>query len=139
MFKKSLKVILTNWVHIVGFYVTTCLTIVLFKATGLSNESESWTKDLLILPLSTLEVFLIYGPIIIGCFYGVLIILDILGLIVAKFDVRKVLLFECILLIPQFIVWAFQYRYWLWISLSLSFIITQFIRKAKLDKVLQSS
>ena len=138
MLKRTLRIIFTNWIHIVGFYVTTCLTLILFKALGISNESGSWADALQLMPLSTLLLFFIYGPILIGGFYGALVLLDIMGLIVCKFDVRKVFIFECILLIPQFIVWAFEYKYWLWITLSISFIITQFVRKAKVDKVLQT-
>ncbi len=136
MLRRTFKIILTNWVHIVGFYVTTYFTLILFEALGLSNDLGSWADMLKILPFSTLLVFLMYGPIIIGGFYGALIALDILGLIVAKIEARKVLILECVLLIPQFIVWAFEYKYWLWITLALSFVITQFIRKAKIERIL---
>jgi hypothetical protein len=135
--KKLLRIILTNWIHLVGFYVTTFLTLILAKAVGLSEESDTWIGVLVTLPFSILLLFYIYGYPIIGGFCVALIVLDIICFRVVKISIWKIILLEWILIIPIFFMWAFEYKYWLWISLSLSFLVTQLIRRTKIEKLLE--
>ncbi len=135
--KVVLKITSTNWIHLVGFYITTFLTLLLFKATGLSGESDTWMNALATMPSSVLGLFFLYGPVIIGSFYIALIILDIVCFRFTKLSVWKIILLEWIVIITPFIIWAFEYKYWLWIFLSFSFFVTQLLRKTKIERFLE--
>ena len=134
--KVLLKIISTNWIHLVGFYITTFLASIIFKATGLSGESATWMDDLSRMPSSILSLFFLYGRVLIGGFYVALITLDIVCFRFTKLSVWKIILLEWIVIIPLFIIWAFEYKYWLWIFLSFSFLITQLLRKTKIERFL---
>ena len=121
----------------VGFYITTYLSIALFKILGVSHYgSGSWVQTLLLSLVSVLFLFLTYGLLIMVGFFGVLILLDLIGFGFTKFQVKTVLLAEWILIIPIFIVWAFKHEYWLWITLSISFLVTQYIRESKIKRII---
>lgn len=133
---KFFKIILTNWIHLIGFYITTYLSLILFKIIGL-EPSESW-YDVTTISLFTIPLlFITYGLPIIGGVYLTIILLDLLGYIFFRKYIKEVLFFECVLIIPPFISWAFEYEYWLWLTLSASFIITQFIRGRLIEKKLK--
>jgi hypothetical protein len=134
------RIVMTNWVHLVGFYVTAYLSIILFKLIGLESQSEYKWSDIVLNGLWSIPLlFLMYGPVIIGGFYGIIAGLDLIGFSFLKNRGKEILFFECILIIPLFINWAFEYHYWLWISLSVSFICTQFIRWKMIKKILKGS
>jgi hypothetical protein len=137
MLKASLKITLTNWIHLVGFYAMTYLSLIFFKALGIDSENDTWETILFLLPLTIPLLFLTYGLIIIGGFYAVVISLDFICFNLIKMKVWKILVLEWLLIIPFFINWAFEYKYWLWLTLCLSFLITQFIRKRQIERLLK--
>jgi hypothetical protein len=139
MLKATLKIILTNWIHLVGFYAMTYVSLIFFKAIGIDSENDTWETILVLSPLTIPILFLVYGPLIIGGFYGVIISLDIMCFNFIKVKTWKVLMLEWILIIPFFINWAFENKYWLWLTLCLSFLITQFIRKKQIERLLRKA
>lgn len=137
-FKTLLKIIATNWVHLLGFYITTYLSSIFFKLFGIENsEGYEWEVvlflNLLMIPL----LFYIYGLRIIGGFFGAIIFLDLIGFNINIQKTRIILLIECLIIIPPFINWAFEHSYWLWLTLSGSLIVTQFLREKMIVKILQ--
>ena len=139
MLKATLKVILTNWIHLVGFYIMTYLSLIFFKALGIDSENDTWETILFLSPLTIPILFLLYGPVIIGGFYAVVIGLDFICFNLIKMKVWKILVLEWLLIIPFFINWAFENKYWLWLTLCLSFLITQFIRKRQIEKLIKKA
>jgi len=111
----------------------------LFKVVGLSEESDTWINALVTMPLSTLFLFFLYGPMIIAGFYAVVFVLDIIGFGFTKANVLRVLLLEWLIISSPFVYWAFKYDYWLWLTLSLSFLATQLFRKLKIEIFLETS
>ncbi|HAI40062.1 MAG TPA: hypothetical protein DCM40_19210 [Maribacter sp.] len=79
-------------------------------------------------------LFFVYGLRIIGGFLAAIIILDIVGFNLKPDRIRLILFLEWLLIIPPFINWVFEYEYWLWITLSISFFITQLFREKKITK-----
>jgi hypothetical protein len=135
--KKTLNILATNWVHLVGFYITAYLSIALFKLLGVPHYgSGSWIQTLLLSLVSIPFLFFTYGLKIIVGFFGVLVLLDLIGFRFTKFKIRTILLVEWLLIIPVFIGWAFEYEYWLWITLALSFLVTQYWREQKLKRII---
>lgn len=120
----------------VGFYVTTYLSLILFRLIGLET-TDSWFSTLLTSFLTIPLLYLVYGLKIIAEFYGVIILLDLIGFSIFKNRVKKILFFETILITPPFIAWAFEYQYWLWITLSISLGVTQYIRIWRIERINQ--
>ncbi len=131
---RYLNIIKTNWVHFVGFYITSYISIILFKLLGIEGVNESWTQTILLNFIMVLFLFFTYGLIIILSFFLAIIMLDLLAFRLTKLKVIEILIIEWLLIISPFIYWALKYEYWLWICLSISFLCTQYIRKKWLDK-----
>ena len=135
--KKILNILATNWVHLVGFYITAYLSIALFKLLGVPHYgSGSWIQTLLLGFLSIPVLFFTYGMEIIAGFFGGLILLDLIGFKFTKHKVKAILLVEWLLIVPIFVCWAFKYEYWLWITLALSFLVTQYWREKKIKRII---
>jgi len=138
--KKTLRIASTNWIHLVGFYVTTYLSLILFKLVGLEGSENDYWDVLLFLSLLTIPLlFFTYGLIIMTSFFGAILLLDIIGFNLKIQRTRLILLFQWIIIIPPFIYWAFEYEYWLWLSLCLSFLATQLIRGKTINKILSDN
>ena len=112
------------------------LSGIFFKAVGIDNKSDTWADVIVSSLFSILLAFILYSPIITVGFYGILILLDVVCFHFLKMKVWKVLLLEWILIIPPFIVWAFEYDFWIWIAMTLSFLITQLIRKKEIEQII---
>lgn len=129
-------IFLTNWVHFVGFYLTTYLSFILFSILGIQDfTNENWNVILFLSPLTISILFFTYGLIILVWFYISIAILDIIAFNLIREKTVIILFLEWIILIPIFIKWAFEYEYWLWITLIFSFLVTQWIRKSKIEKI----
>lgn len=127
---RTARILATNWIHIVGFYISLYVFGIICKAIGLDRFSyDSWdwqlVRSLWTIPL----LFLIYGLPFIGGFYLVQLFLDFMLFRFSRLRPWGILLLEWLLIVPVFIYWAFLYEYWAWIVLSLSFLATQAIRK----------
>ena len=134
--KYTLRIIATNWIHLVGFYVTAYLSFILFKLIGTERSfSQDWNVVLFLSIFTIPILFFYYGPIIIGGFFGLIIVLDIIGFNLKTDRNKIILLIEWLIIIPPFIFWAFKYDYWLWITLSISLLITQLIREKRIKRI----
>lgn len=134
--RMTFQIILTNWVHFVGFYLTTYLSFILFSILGIQDfTNENWNVILFLSPLTISILFFTYGLIILVWFYISIAILDIIAFNLIREKTVIILFLEWIILIPIFIKWAFEYEYWLWITLIFSFLVTQWIRKSKIEKI----
>jgi len=134
--KRTLKIISTNWVHLVGFYVTTYFSLILFNFLGLEGyTTETWTQTLFLNLIMILFLIFGYGLMFLLGLFGALIIMDSIGFNLPKTKTDLILILECIIIIPPFVIWAFDYNYWLWLTLIISFAVTQWIRKRKIEKI----
>ena len=134
--KATLRILSTNWVHFLGFYITTYFSLILFKLIGLEGaENDAW-DSVLFLSLFTIPLlFFVYGLKIMGGFLAAIFILDIIGFNLTDKNIRIVLFLQWLLIIPPFIFWAMEYQYWLWLTLIISFFFTQFLREKEIIKV----
>jgi hypothetical protein len=134
--KMTLHIILTNWVHLVGFYLTTYLSFILFRILGIEDfTDENWSVILFLSPLTIPILFFTYGLFIIGWFYISIAFLDSIAFNLMNEKIEIILFLEWIIIIPLFVLWAFEYEYWLWMTLVISFFLTQRIRKSKIEKI----
>ena len=121
-------ILLTNWIHLVGFYVALYLTGIVMKLFGLNGAYDTWAWQLLHSLWTIPLLFFVYGLPIIGGFYLVLLFLDFVLFRFFSLKPWTILLLEWCIIVPIFIYWAFLYEYWAWIILSLSFLATQAFR-----------
>jgi hypothetical protein len=134
--KNALKIATTNWIHILGFYAMTYVSFILFRIIGIEGYNGQTWDITLFLSLATIPLlFFTYGLLIIFYFYASIIIIDIIAFKWTKLETKQILLIEWIVIIPPFIFWAFKYEYWLWLTLALSFLLTQFYRKRQIEKI----
>jgi hypothetical protein len=134
--RMTFQIILTNWVHLVGFYLTTYFSFILFSILGIEDFTDkNWSAILFLSPLTIPILFFTYGLIILGCFYISIAIFDTIGFNLIKEKTEIILFLEWIMIIPIFIKWAFEYEYWLWLTLIFSLLVTQWIRKSKIEKI----
>ena len=122
------RILLTNWIHLVGFYVTIYLYGIATKLLGVEGAYDTWDWQLVHSLWTILLAFLLYGFPIIGGFYLTLLFLDFMLFRFSSLRSWIILLLEWCLIVPVFIYWAFLYEYWTWVVLSLSFLTTQSIR-----------
>jgi hypothetical protein len=134
--KRTLKIISTNWIHLVGFYVTTYFSLILFNFLGLEGyTTETWTQTFFLNLIMILYLIFGYGLMFLIGLFGALIILDSIGFNLTKTKTNLILFLEWIIIIPPFVTWAFEYDYWLWLTLIISFATTQMIRKQEIEKI----
>jgi len=131
------KIALTNVIHIPGFYLTAYLSIILFKVLGL-DTTQSWTEVLLSNLFLLLLTFLIYGLPILAGLHLILLILDSLAFAYLKLKVRWALIIEWMIISIPFFYWAVRYEFWMWFTLSISFLITQLMRKDSINKFIEN-
>jgi hypothetical protein len=110
---------------------------IIAKIFGLEGGDETWQSILITNVLLIPFAFLLYGPLIIAGFYAVLTGLDVLCFTVIRQSLWKILLLEWLLIVPVFVWWAFDYHFWLWLALALSFLLTQWMRRPKIARILQ--
>jgi hypothetical protein len=130
---RLLKIISTNWTHLVGFYLTTYLSFILFKIIGLGDDYE-W-DTLWFGFISAGLLFIVYGLDILGYFILTIMTMDIISFSWTNKWIKETLLIQWIIISTPFIYWAFEYQYWLWITLSISLLITQMIRRKEIETI----
>lgn len=134
--KAARTIATTNWVHLLGFYVTTYLSIILFTVTEHERyQGGNWTSILLLSLISIPFLFFTYGLLYVVYFFALIIIMDISGFSWTKWKPIQILLLEWLIIVPPFIYWAFKYDYWLWLTLSVSFLLTQLYRRRQIEKI----
>ncbi len=134
--KRTLKIISTNWVHLVGFYVTSYFSLILFKLLGLEGyTTNTWAQTLCPDLIMLLYFVFFYGLMFLIGLLVALIIMDSIAFNVTKNRTKLILFLEWIIIIPPFIMWAFDYDFWLWLTLIISFAVTQWIRIRKIERI----
>lgn len=131
---RLIKIISTNWIHLLGFYVTSYLYVVFAKLIGFDSAYDDWSTTIFYNLLGVLILLFTYGLVIIIGFYVILLLLDLLLFQFKGLRLIQIVLIEWIIIIPPFIYWAFKEDYWLWLALVGSLLGTQLIRRRKLMK-----
>lgn len=132
MTRRILRTITTNWIHVVGFYLMTYLSIVI---GSFFDPTEDWEPIILTGFFAALLLFVVYGYIILGWFYLAIVLLDVAFFTCTSKWRKEILMVEWVIISMPFVYWAFEYEYWLWITLSASLVATQMIRLGMIRKV----
>lgn len=130
---RLIKIISTNWTHLVGFYLTTYLSFILFKIIGLGDDYE-W-NILWFGFISAGLLFVVYGLKILGYFALTIVTMDLISFSWSNKWTKETLIIQWAIISTPFIYWAFEYEYWLWITLSISLLTTQMIRRRRIEAI----
>jgi hypothetical protein len=126
--KRLAKILRTNWIHLLGFYVTTYFSIVLFHYLEIRRFQGDSPNSIFLLTFSIPMLFFTYGLVFLVSFYALIIFFDLIAFHFTKLSTKSIMLLEWALIIPPFIYWAFKEEYWLWLVLVTSLLLTQLIR-----------
>jgi len=135
MTTRLLKIILTNWKHLIGFYITIYVSFIIFKIIGLGDDYE-WDVLLWFGFVSAGILMLAYGLKILGCFALTIVAMDIVSFSWTNKWTKWTLILQWTIISAPFIYWAFEYEYWLWIALSISLLTTQLLRRKQIDSII---
>lgn len=131
---RLIKIISTNWIHLLGFYITCYFYGLLAKLIGLGDVYDDWSTTIFFNLIGILLLLFTYGLVIILGFYIIILLLDLLLFQFKGLQLIQIVLIEWVIIIPPFIYWAFKEDYWLWLALVASLLGTQLIRRRKLMK-----
>ena len=131
---RLIKIISTNWIHLLGYYITCYFYGVLAKLIGFDVDYDDWSTTIFFNLIGILLLLFTYGLVIILGFYIIILILDLLLFQFKGLRLIQIVLIEWCIIIPPFIYWAFKEDYWLWLALVASLLGTQLIRRRKLMK-----
>lgn len=135
MTKTRWRVLLTNWIHLPGFYLAAYVTFIFYKIIGVGH-AYSWRAVLLENVYALLPLFFFYGlPFIVG-FYLIMFIMDAMSFWMNSPGRPKTMLIQWLVISIPAILSAFYFEYWLWLSLLISFYLTQRIRQRKIKAIL---
>ena len=133
--KNTSKIILSNWVTVIGFIITVYLfTFLMMFVISPEQDNERmgiWLGGTLILIFG-------YGITVWLGFLIAIILLDIILIVPSRKRLTEKLILEWLIIIPPFIYWAFKYDYWLWLMLVSSFLFTQMIRKSTIVSLIKT-
>ncbi|WP_076666552.1 hypothetical protein [Pontibacter indicus] len=127
-----MKILLSNWINVVGIIVTAYLYTFFWT---FSKPSDFEGNRLMIWLFGSLFTIFGYGMMSWLLFVFAIVALDMLLIFPNRRKLTEKLLIEWLLIISPFIYWAFKYDYWLWIMLAASFLLTQLLRKRKIERI----
>jgi hypothetical protein len=132
-----IKALKSNWVHLVGIYF--CIEAMMI-VLSIIEVFRTHNVNLFLFQVLLSAPFLMftYGPMFIGAFYLILILLDFLLFTTIKGKPFLIIIIEWLLIAPIFIYSAVKYEYWLWIALVTTFLNTQLIRVKKIKNFMKT-
>jgi len=131
---RFIRIASTNWIHLLGFYITTYLYGLFAKLIGFEDTYDDWFVTIFYNLIGIIFLLLTYGLMIVISFYLVILCLDLLLFQFKKLRLLHIVIMEWAIIIPPFIYWAFAEDYWLWLALIGSLLTTQLLRRKVLMK-----
>jgi hypothetical protein len=119
-----LKILLTNWINLLGvFFVTLVFSCCLTLADA--NISDNVYQVI----LAVLFLVCGFGAMAWGLFITSLVILDLILIVHGRNNLKMKLLLEWFIISIPFIYWVVKYHEWVFLISVVSFLITQLLRK----------
>lgn len=125
-----MKIILTNWVNILGVFLAT-----FFYAVILNLFSSILNYSIFQSMAAALILICGYGLMFWISFAASLVILDLWLIVNGQNNLWHKLLVECLLISSPFTYWAIRYGEWVFVIAAVTFYITQFGRAKLIRKV----
>lgn len=119
-----MKIVKTNWVNLVGVF----LTILVFSVLrALTDENLAYNIFQAI--AAALVLILGFGIMFWVLFIVLLIILDLILIVPSGRHLKNKLMIEWMVVSAPFVYWLVRYNQWVFLVGILSFLITQFLRE----------
>lgn len=124
-----MKIVKTNWVNLVGVF----LTILVFSVLrALTDENLAYNIFQAI--AAALVLILGFGIMFWVLFIVLLIILDLILIVPGGRHLKTKLMIEWMVVSAPFVYWLVRYNQWVFLVGILSFLITQFLREKLLKE-----
>ena len=129
-----LKIILSNWIHLLAIYFGFYLAII--GSRIFEHKNFSWSS-ILFESLWTIPLLIfIYGLDLLWKFFVTILLLDIILFSFNQRWTREKLIIEWAIIVTPFINAAFEYKYWAWLTISILFLLTQLYRNKQIPKII---
>lgn len=119
-----MKIILTNWINIVGVFVGNMLC-----AITLTLADPNFSHHISDVVFGALFLVLGYGMMFWAMFIISLLVLDVVLIIPATQYLKAKLIVEWVIISLPFIYWTVVYKEWVFAAAVISFLIAQLIRE----------
>lgn len=128
-----MKIIVTNWVNILGIFL-----VMLFYSVIFNQFNNDLNYNIFQSIVAALIVICLYGMMFWGLFVVSLVVLDLLLLVRDQGNLRSKLLLEWAIISSPFVYWSIKYQEWGFLIAVIAFLISQLLReKLILKKVMQ--
>lgn len=131
------KIILTNWINIIGVFVAVYIYGVIDTLLYFVTETNSTIDGLRLAFLGSLLAIVIYGMIFWIGFIASLIITDAVLNNTNQNKLYFKLMIQWGLISLPFVYWLFRYEEWIFLVAVVAFFITQNFRRIKIVKILK--
>ena len=126
-----MKVILTNWINVLGVFIAVFLYAIVLNITD-----ENVSRNMFQAIFAALFLIVGYGMMFWGVFIIALIILDLV-LLRNKENLKMKLLVEWLIISAPFVYWTVKYHEWIFVAAIVAFLIAQLLREKKILEISQ--
>ncbi len=134
--KFKLNVFKTNWINLLGIFLAVYLSYI---AITLAEMQHDLFTSLKIAFLGSVFGIILYGAMFWIGFLVLMFILDMLLMNKQMKNVNSRLLLQWLIISIPFVYWLVKYSEWIFLVAVLAFLITQYIRKEKILKILSAA
>ena len=125
-----MKIIRTNWINIIGVFVVAFIYAIILNLNDV-NVSRNVIQSI----LPALILVCLYGIMFWILYIVLLIILDLLLIAKNQNNLTAKLLAEWLIISAPFVYWGIKYQQWIFIAVTITFLITQLLRIKSIKKI----
>lgn len=132
----KLKIFLTNWINIVGIFLTLYLFVIVSELVKMNGDIQN---SLTIGFIGGLLGLIFYGSIFWISFILAMFLLDMFLMNASSRSLHFKLALEWVVVSSPFLYWFIEYTEWIFLIAIIAFAFTQFFRGKKIITILESS
>ena len=122
------KILATNSINVIGIFLSTYFY-------GVINAILSQSLTLFQILIGILISIILYGMIFWLIFFIGILLLDFILISKSRKNLKQKLYLEWLIISLPFFYWIFQHQEWIFLVATISFLITQTFREAKILKI----
>ncbi|WP_213278553.1 hypothetical protein [Chryseobacterium indologenes] len=130
-----MKILLTNWINILGVFISLLVYSIIFNFTVDDGVTRNFFQSI----FAAIFLLFLYGVMFWAGFILALIILDLILIVPNQDKLILKLLFEWVIISIPFIYWAIIYEKQrnIFMVAIIAFLVTQLLRKKIINKAIQ--
>jgi hypothetical protein len=119
-----MKIILTNWINLLGVFLVTLVFSIVLTLTD-PNLSYNIFQAMLAALFSVCG----YGMMFWALFIVLMVVLDLIIILPNRKNLKRKLIIEWLIISSPFIYWTVKYHEWIFVAAIIAFFITQQLRE----------